>query len=276
MGSRHWHAFVARCAALLAVWVLSSFTPMHARAADPGKTLRVALSIAETTFDPAFASDAASDDIIGAIFDAMLDYDYLARPVKLIPRALESLPTVEDGGKAYLCKVRRGIYFTPDPVFKGARRELTAADFAYGIKRILDPGVKSPWVWMLEGKLQGGDEARAYATKSGRFDYDAPIAGLEVVDRYTLRIRLNAPDLRFPYVLALQNVAAQAREVVEAYGADIGAHPVGTGPYVLGEYRRSNRIVLVANPTYRESRYEPAGPVPEASKPVATALKGRL
>jgi ABC-type transport system substrate-binding protein len=260
--------FCASCALLLVC--------APSRAADPAKTLRVALSIAETTFDPAFASDAASDDIIGAIFDAMLDYDYLARPVKLIPRALEALPTVEDGGKAYLCKVRKGIYFTPDPVFKGVRRELTAADFAYGIKRILDPIVKSPWVWMLEGKLQGGDEARARATKSGRFDYDAPIAGLEVVDRYTLRIRLNAPDLRFPYVLALQNVAAQAREVVEAYGADIGAHPVGTGPYMLGEYRRSNRIVLVANPTYRESRYEPAGPMPEASRAVAAALKGRL
>ena len=77
-------------------------------------------------------------------------------------------------------------------------------------------------------------------------------------------------------MLALQNVAAQAREVVEAYGADIGAHPVGTGPYMLGEYRRSNRIVLVANPTYRESRYEPAGPMPEASQAVAAALKGRL
>ena len=105
--------------ALLAIAVLLS----PARAADPAKTLRVALSIAETSFDPAFASDAASDDIIGAIFDAMLDYDYLARPVKLVPRALEALPIVEDGGKAYLCKVRKGVYFTPDPVFKGVRRE---------------------------------------------------------------------------------------------------------------------------------------------------------
>jgi len=276
MGSRHCHAFVARCAALLAVWVLSSITPMHARAADPAKTLRVALSIAETSFDPAFASDAASDDVIGAIFDAMLDYDYLARPVKLIPRALEALPTVEDGGRAYLCKVMKGVYFTPDPAFKGVRRELTAADFAYAIKRILDPDVKSPWVWLFEGKLTGSADARARASKTGRFDYDAPMAGLEVVDRYTLRIRLDVPDLRFPYALALQNVAAQAREVVEAYGRDIGAHPVGTGPYMLGEYRRSNRIVLVANPTYRESRYEPAGPMPEASRAVAAALKGRL
>jgi len=189
-----------------------------AAAADATKTLRVAYSIAETTFDPAFASDAASDGIIVNIFDTMLDYDYLARPVRLVPRALETMPTVEDGGKSYLCRIRKGIHFTADPAFKGKRRELTANDFAYGFKRILDPSVKSPWLWLIEGKLVGGDAARAEATRRGRFDYDAPIAGLEVVDRYTLRIRLTAPDLRFPYVLAVPNVAAQAREVVDAYG----------------------------------------------------------
>src|SRR5690348_2252717 len=178
---------------------------LPASGADPAKTLRVAMSIAETSFDPAFASDAASDSIIANVFDTMLDYDYLARPVKLVPRALEAMPTVEEDGKAYLCNVRKGVYFAPDPAFKGQRRELTANDFAYAFKRVLDPAVKSPWLWMIEGKIQGGDEARARAAKSGRFDYDAPIAGLQVVDRYTLRIRLNAPDLRFPYVLAVPN-----------------------------------------------------------------------
>ncbi|MEO8536891.1 MAG: ABC transporter substrate-binding protein [Betaproteobacteria bacterium] len=244
-------------------------------AANLPKTLRVSMSIAETSFDPAFASDAASDSIIANVFDAMLDYDYLARPVVLVPRALEALPTVEDNGLAYLCRVKKGVYFTPDPAFKGVRRELIAADFAYGIRRILDPGVKSPWLWLFDGKIVGADAVRAKAAKDGRLDYDASIAGLEIVDRYTLRIRLNAPDLRFAYALALPNVAAQAREVVEAYGLDIGAHPVGTGPYRLGEYRRSNRITLLANPGYRETSYEPAGPIPEASRPVAAALRGR-
>jgi ABC-type transport system substrate-binding protein len=264
---------ILRCLCTLLAFAVLAAVP--AAAADAKKTLRVAYSIAETTFDPAFASDAASDGIIVNIFDTMLDYDYLARPVRLVPRALEAMPTVEDGGKSYLCRIRKGIHFTADPVFKGKRRELTANDFAYGFKRILDPSVKSPWLWLIEGKLVGGDAARAEATRRGRFDYDAPIAGLEVVDRYTLRIRLTAPDLRFPYVLAVPNVAAQAREVVEAYGNDIGAHPVGSGPYMLAEYRRSARIVLIANPDYRDMRYEPAGPVPPASEPIVAALRGK-
>jgi oligopeptide transport system substrate-binding protein len=259
------------CCALVA---LVAFLPC-AHAGDGAKTLRVAMSIAETSFDPAFASDAASDGIIANVFDTMLDYDYLARPVMLVPRALDAMPQVQDGGRTYLCKVRKGVYFTPDPAFKGQRRELTAGDFAYALKRVLDPAVKSPWLWLLEGKLVGGSEAREQAAKRGHFDYDAPLAGLEVVDRYTLRIRLVAPDLRFPYVLAVPNLAAQAREVVEAYGNDIGAHPVGTGPYMLGEYRRSTRIVLVANPGFRETYYEPAGPIPESSRGAAAALRGK-
>jgi ABC-type transport system substrate-binding protein len=249
--------------------------PALPAAADPAKVLRVAFSIAETSFDPAFASDAASDGIISNIFDTMLDYDYLARPVKLVPRALEAMPEVEEGGRAYLCRIRKGIHFTPDPAFKGKVRELTAADFAYAFKRILDPAVKSPWIWLMAGKVSGADAARAAAEKTGRFDYDAPLRGLEVVDRYTLRIRLDAPDLRFPYALAVPTLSAQAREVVDAYGSDIGAHPVGTGPYRLGEYRRSTRIVLVANPGFRDTTYAPAGPIPAGSQPVAAALKGR-
>ncbi len=233
-----------------------------ARPPTPAKTLRVVFSIAETSFDPQFASDAASDSVIANIYEAMLDYDYLARPVKLVPRTLEAMPTVSDGGKTYLFKLRKGIFFTPDPAFKGKPRELTAADQVYGLKRLLDPAVKSPWMFLLDGKVLGSEEARAKAEKTGKLDYDAPIPGLEVVDRYTLRIRLKEPDLRFIYVLAVPNTAAVAREVVEAYGLDFGAHPVGTGPYVLGEYKRSSKIVLVANPAYREETYTPAGPIP--------------
>ena len=220
---------------------LASFAP-PANGADTAKTLRVVLTSAEMSFDPQFSADAGSDGIIDHIYDSMLDYDYLARPVKLVPRTLEAMPVVEDGGATFVFRFKRGIFFTPDPAFRGQPRELTAADQAYALKRLLDPAVKSPWLWLVEGKIIGADAVRASALKTGKFDYDAPIAGLEVVDRYTLRIRLKKPDLRFLYVFAVPNTAAVAREVVEAYGRDFGAHPVGTGPYMLGDYQRSARI----------------------------------
>ena len=257
-------------------WILvasAALVPAFAGASD--RTLRVAFATAETSLDPAFAYDTFSSAVIDSIMESMLDYDYLARPFKLVPRTLEAMPVVEDAGATFIAKVRKGIFYAPDPAFKGKPRELTAADYAYGLKRILDPAVKSPWLWMLEGKIAGGDEARNNAAKSGRFDYAATIAGLEVVDRYTLKIHLTSPDLRFLYVLAVPSTAAMAREVVEAYGNDMGAHPVGTGPYMLGQYKRSARIELLKNPNYREATYVPSGPIPAKWRPIAAALKGK-
>src|SRR5687767_15915811 len=79
--------------ALLLACVLLAFpsVDVSAQPVDPVKTLRIAFSIAETSFDPAFASDAASDSIIANVFEAMLDYDDLARPVRLRPIPCEPL-----------------------------------------------------------------------------------------------------------------------------------------------------------------------------------------
>ena len=244
-------------------------------AADMTKILRGAFRIPETSFDPAAAWDAPSDAIVEHVYDAMLEYEYLARPVRLKANTLERLPEVSADGAVYLCRVRRGIYFAPDPAFGGKRRELVAADYAYSLKRLLDPALKSPWAWIVEGKLAGGDALQARARVSGHFDYEAVFAGIEVVDRYTLRIRLARPDFNFAYVLAMPATAAVAREVVEAYGSDLGAHPVGTGPYRLVEYKRSSRIVLEANTGYRGEVFaEPASDDP-ADAVIARYLAGK-
>src|SRR5438876_1691908 len=126
-----------------------ALAPALAGASD--RTLRVAFASAETSFDPAVAYDTISSAIIDSVMESMLDYDYLARPFKLVPRTLESMPVVENSGKTFTMKVKKGIFFTPDPAFKGKPRELTAADHAYALKRILDPAVQSSWLWMLEG-----------------------------------------------------------------------------------------------------------------------------
>jgi len=246
-----------------------------AGAADPGKVLRTAFSIAESSFDPVLAWDAASNSVVEHISESMLEYEYLARPVKLSPLTLERLPEASDKGATYLCRLRKGIFFAPDAAFKGKPRELVAADYAYSLKRLLDPALRSPWAWLVEGKLVGGDELLAAAKGNGKFNYDLPIAGLEVVDRYTLRIRLKQPDYTFPYILAMPATSAVAREVADAYGIDTGAHPVGTGPYLLREYQRSHRIVLESNPGYRKVVFDEPIPVNREDAAIARLLKGK-
>ena len=226
------------------VLMLLSMCAGNSLAADKVKTIRFAFLIAETSFDPGKVSDLYSNIINEAIFDSPLTYDFLARPAKLIPNTTVAMPEVSDVGKTYTFKFRPGIYFADDPAFNGKKRELTAYDYAYALKRFYDPQLSSPWLWYVEGKIIGGDEAMAAAKKAGKFDYDAPIAGIETPDKYTLRVRLRETDYNFIYIFGTVQTAALAREVIEANAADPGAHPVGTGAFRLVEWKRSHKIVL--------------------------------
>ena len=237
------------------------------------KVLRVPYLIAETNFDPAFVSDLYSNNVIEEILESPLTYDFLARPAKLKPQTLEALPEITDEGRTYTLHLKKGIYFADDPAFGGKKRELTAADYEFAFKRLMDPKISSPNLWLIDGRVAGIPEAVAKAKKDGHFDYDAPVAGLEVLDRYTLRIRLLKPDYNFLYILAMDTLGAQAREVVEKYGNDIGAHPVGTGAFRLAEWKRSARIVLVKNENFRETYYEAE---PPADDPVSQRLYAEM
>jgi len=230
------------------LWLLV-FVTSGAHAQD--KVLRVTFMAAETGFDPVKVSDYYSGTVIESIFEPLLTYDYLARPAKLVPNVAVELPTVSDSGKTYTIRIKKGIYFAADPAFNGTPRELIAEDYAYSIKRFLDPKNRSPYAFLFDGKIIGLGELAANAQKTGNFDYAAKIAGLEVLDRYTLRIRLKETDFSFSHVLAFPLTGAVAREVIDAYGDDSNSHPVGTGPYVLKKYTRSAKIVLGANPAYR-------------------------
>ena len=250
-------------------------TPTHA--ADPIKMLRFSSSTAETSYDNAFASDESSQTITERINEPMLGYHYLARPAKLVPRTLDALPTISDNGATFLCKLQKGVFFSDDAAFKGKPRELIAADYAYSLKRLLDPAVKSPWLFLIEGKILGGDEARAAAIKTGKFDYDTPMPGLEIVDRHTLRIRLKAPDYNFAYMLAMPSTGASAREAVETYGLDYGSNPVGTGAYQLlrSEYKRTSKTVLVRHPNYRKRTWDWTSSARE-DQALIKAMQGKL
>ncbi len=245
-------------------WAAAALAGLLALCVD-AKTLRHAFLIAETAFDPHAVSDLYSNAINDAIFDPLLVYDYLARPAKLKPNTAAALPEITEAGKTYTFRIRPGIFFADDEAFGGKKRELTAQDYAYSLKRLYDPKIRSPWLWYVEGKIIGGDEAREAARRSGTFDYDAQIAGIETPDRYTLRVRLKATDYNFIYVFATVQTGGVAREVVEKYGNDVGSHPVGTGPYRLAEWKRSHKIVLERNPNFREEFFDAEPPAGDAA-----------
>ncbi len=239
--------------AFVAAWIAAAAVAPapSVAAADPNKVLHTVFPTGETGFDPARVSDLYSNAVNEAIFERLLTYDYLARPARVVPMVAETMPEISDEGRTYVFHLRKGIYFANDPAFKGRKRELTAADFVYSIKRLADPALRSPWAFMVEGRIEGLDPVVEAAKKSGKFDYDAPVSGLTAPDRYTLRIRLKSTDYMFIYAAAHTPFGAVAREVIEAYASDTMAHPVGTGPYMLTTWKRGAQMVLEANPDYR-------------------------
>src|SRR5580704_8897213 len=169
---------IALRAALAAVVTLvSTIQAGIVLGADPEKVLHVAFVAPETGFDPQAANDLYSNYVNREIFDPLYRYDYLARPFKVIPNTAVALPAISADGMTWTIKVRPGIYFTDDPVFKGRKRELTAADYVYSWKRLLDPKLRSNNAQIFDDRLVGAQAAIEAARKTGRFDYDAPLEG---------------------------------------------------------------------------------------------------
>ena len=248
-------------------------------AAPVGNILRVPFLAAETRFDPAQIGDLYSHYVTGHIFEAPYRYDLLALPVKVKTLTAAALPEVSADHTVWTVRLTPGIFFADDPAFKGRPRELVAADYVYAIKRYFDPANKSPGLSLVEEEgFVGLDALRAAALKDQRpFDYDTPVEGLQAIDRHTLRIVLREPRPRFHEGLASSDLfGAVAREVIEFYGEQAEAHPVGTGPFKLVQWRRSSFHAFERNPDIREMVYdaEPAADDAEGQALLAR-FKGR-
>ena len=270
--------------ALLGLGALLVLASVHAQdqtpaAAAPKKVLRYAFEVAETGIDPAKVGDLYSRTLTPHIFEAPYTYDHLARPPKIRPLTAESMPQHSDDFRVWTIKIRPGIYFADDPAFKGKKRELVAQDYVYSFKRFADPANKSPaWTSMENDGILGLAELRADALKNKKpFNYDTEIEGLSAPDRYTLRFVIKDPRPRFVQGLAASDLyGAVAREVIEFYGEQAEAHPVGTGPFKLAQWRRSSFIALERNPDFREMVYdaEPAADDVEGQA-ILARFKGR-
>jgi ABC-type transport system substrate-binding protein len=264
---------------LLAACLVAGLASAQAVSTAPQKVLRYAFRVAETSLDPVKINDLYSRTLTPHIFEAPYQYDPLARPIKIKPLTAQGEATHSDDYRVWTLKIRPGIYFADDPAFQGKKRELVAQDYVFTLKRFADPANKSPvWPGIENEKYVGLGALRKTAIDAKKpFDYDREIEGVRALDRYTLQFRVEEPRPRFAEGLAASDLfGAVAREVVEFYGDKVDAHPVGTGPFKLVQWRRSSRIVFERNPDYRERYYdaEPAANDAEGQALVAR-FKGR-
>jgi oligopeptide transport system substrate-binding protein len=222
-------------------------------------------------FDPVDSGDVESADQVCRVYEGLLEYAYLDRPYRAIPRLAESLPEVSTDGLAYTFKIKQGVRFQDDPCFpSGKGRALTAEDFVYSFKRILDPKLESQGDWIFINHVLGAQDW----AKAG--DARAPLPGFQALDPATFQIRLVKPYPQLLWVLTMPYAFAIPHEAVEYYGGNFRNHPVGTGPYRLKSWRRNYRIEYERNPTFSGQNYpdtgEPAdreaGLLADAGKPL--------
>jgi len=183
------------------------------------QVLRVGLNGSVQMLDPHRTSSAWDHAILNHVFSGLLRYNW---HTKLPEPDLATSWDISDDGLEYTFHLREGVQW-----HKGYG-EFTARDVKFSIERVLDPNSQS--IFASEFEL---------------------IESVEVVDDYTVRIRLSSP-----YIPLLDKLAALkqgfivSQKAVEEFGEDIATNAIGTGPFVLETWDPANEIVLTANPDY--------------------------
>lgn len=237
-----------------------------------GRVIHIATAMQVKTLDPALAGDLASRNMAGALFDTLLQYNYMQRPYVLETSMLSRMPEMRDGGAGYYFELRDDLFFTPDPAFGPdggslEARKVRSSDVVFSFLRIADARMHSPVFWLWRGRVKGVDDFYAATTAAppdaDEFSgYEKGAAGFEIIDARHFAIHLNRPDPRFLYNLAIPYTGIVPERAVRYYGnRRFAEHPVGSGPFALKRYRRDYELELARNPEFRTEYF------PEAQNP---------
>ncbi len=267
---------------LLAVLAGCSNNP-YPSGESAGPVVYRALADDPKTLDPSVSYNVDEAAIIDLIYPSYFRYHYLKRNPFVLELSLGAVEPVREAfpytvaekgrvvrkpGERWTFRIKRGLRFQDDLAFpSGKGREIVAADFLTSFRRMADPSVSCPVLSFFEDKIVGLHEYvehnRQRAGEGKKADYQAPIAGLQLdpKDPCTFRILLNQPYPQLRYLMTMHFTTPLAHEAVGKYGTGLSRHPVGSGAYLLSEFRPKQRIVLKANPN-RFAEYYPSEGAP--------------
>ncbi len=194
-----------------------------------GGSLVMAWSDEPASMDAAIGSSSQEWLILFMLYRGLMIYD----GDKTVPDMAEKYEISPDG-TVYTFTLKSGVKFSNG-------REVVAEDYKYSLQRTMDPDLAS-WGSYYLVSLVGAQDVLDGKTKD--------CTGIEVLDKYTLRFTLTAPDMTFLNILALQQNWPVPKEEVEKWGADFGAHPTGAGPFMVKEFIPGEKAVFVPNPYY--------------------------
>lgn len=210
----------------------------RAQSNSDANTFRLVLSNEPPTLDWALATDSVSITVIENLMDGLTRFDRELRPVPAVASSWE----VSDNGRRYVFHLR------PDVVWSDGK-PVTARDFEYAWKRLLDPKTAAQYAYFLY------PVANAKAYNTGQIA-DPSAVGVRARSDTELEITLEGPLVYFPSLTTFMVTFPQRRDLIDRYG-DRWTDPenlVTNGPFRLDEWRHEYRLVLSANPSYYGGR----------------------
>ncbi len=282
---------------------ISQLNNPYSETTDEQSILYSSFSERPKHLDPAVAYSSNEYTFIAQIYEPPYQYHYLKRPYQLVPLTAVKMPEVEyynqhdelligdvvDDEIAYtdyIIEIKSAIHYQKHPAFSKANhqlntnqlseinelkdftdqqnRELTADDYVYQIKRLAHPKIQSPIAEIMRHHIAGFDE---FSTQVAKLDIPSiksiPLSGVEVLNRYRYKIRINGKYPQFKYWLAMPFFAPMPWEADVFYqqqglidkNITLDWFPVGTGPYFLLENNPNRQMIMAKNPDYHQDFY---------------------
>jgi len=225
----------ALCLSFIAIFYLRG---KDQEATPPQSVFRMNLTSEPPTLDWSLATDNVSIRVIDNLMEGLSAYDEALRPQPAIAARWE----VSDNGRVY-------TFYLRDDVFWSDGKPVTAHDFEYAWKRLLNPQTASEYAYFLYD-IQNAAEYNAGQIK------DAERVGVQALDERTLRVDLKKQAVYFPSITTFTATFPQRQDLIERYGErwTEPEHLVTCGPFRLEEWRHEYRLKLVANEAYYGGR----------------------
>ncbi len=192
------------------------------------------------TFNPQMARSGVTIDTLAAqLYDRLLDVDpYTYRLMPELAQRWEVL----DNGSTYRFYLRRDVPFQRTAWFSPTRN-MNADDVIFSFQRMLDE--KHPYHDVNGGEYPYFDSLQ----------FTDSVQSIRKLGEYSVEIRLNSPDASFLWHLATHYAPILSAEYAQRLAKEdkkelLDREPVGTGPYLLNEYRNGQYIRLTRNDDY--------------------------
>ena len=185
------------------------------------------------SLDPTVTSHGGSAAVINQLFSGLVER---GSELEVVPDLAQSWEVLE-GGRRYVFHLREDACWSDG-------RPVTAGDFEYGWRRVLDPATGSSNAGLLY------DVKGAKAFHRGEAGWEE--VGVRALDEATLVVELEEPTGYFLQLLAYWATGPVPRHIVEAHGeawAEVD-NIVTNGPFRLEAWQPGSSMILVCNPDY--------------------------